>query len=313
MTNKTKKAIKKSRNIKRKNKKVYTMKKNKKQKKRKIKKNSCAPKKKGEYLQYSCYTPSVLFKMRDLWNKRHPDVKIKDKSPKKIWEKLGYYMKDTCDREACWIKNNIFKEGLTDNEISNLFSPKSPNSWKTNKNTWLTSMDIVKVMKQYENAYHCFEFIGPSPIDFDSHYHDGECVWKDLCKFNLSETLKRKKRKIGIIFNLDPHYKSGSHWVAMFINTNNREIIYFDSYGDPAPTEIRKFARKVQNQSINIDNGEKYKYLYNKMRHQYGNSECGIYSLYFIINLLKDTSKSFIDRRILDKKMENLRKRYFNI
>ena len=95
-----------------------------------IKKNSCAPKKKGEYLQYSCYTPSVLFKMRDLWNNRHPDVLIKEKTSKKIWEKLGFYMNETCDREACWIKNNIFKEGLTDNEISNIFSPKSPDSWK---------------------------------------------------------------------------------------------------------------------------------------------------------------------------------------
>ena len=172
-------------------------------------------------------------------------------------------------------------------------------------------MDLTKVMKQYENAYHCFEFIGPSPIDYDEHYHDGECVWNDLCKFNLKETIARGKKKIGIIFNLDPHYKSGSHWVAMFINTNNKEIIYFDSYGDPAPTQIRKFARKVQNQSAKL--GKKFKYIQNKKRHQYQESECGMYCLYTIIQLLMDKNISMFNKRIPDKKMENLRSKYFNI
>ena len=72
-----------------------------------------------------------------------------------------------------------------------MFSPKSPESWKRNINEWLSSVDILKFMKQYEKAYHCFEFLGPSPIDFDTHVAYGKCVWEDLCNFKLSDTISR--------------------------------------------------------------------------------------------------------------------------
>ena len=44
-------------------------------------------------------------------------------------------------------------------------------------------------MKQYENVYKCFEFLGPSPIDYDTHMHNGDCVWEDLCEFNLKKAM----------------------------------------------------------------------------------------------------------------------------
>ena len=31
---------------------------------------------------------------------------------KKIWNKLGEYLSDVCDKEACWIESNIFKNKL---------------------------------------------------------------------------------------------------------------------------------------------------------------------------------------------------------
>lgn len=281
-----------------------------KKKTRKVKKNSCAPRNKKEILGFSCYSKKELLKMRNIWNKRHPDVLIKTRSPRKIWEKLSEYLGDVCNQEACWIENNIFKNKINKDEI---FSPKAPSSWKKNINEWLTSVDISKFMKQYENTYDCFEFLGPSPIDYDEHMHNGECVWEDLCEFNLKDTIQKGKKKIGIIFNLDPHYKSGSHWVCMFINCNNKQIFYFDSYGDPAPKQIRKFGREVQNQSLFLKGGKKYKYKSNKVRHQYQNSECGMYCLFTIIQLLMDKNISFFNKQIKDKEMENLRKRYFNI
>ena len=36
--------------------------------------------------------------------------------------------------------------------------------------------------------------------------------------------------KIGVIFNLDKHDQSGSHWVAMFIDLENKFFFYFDSF-----------------------------------------------------------------------------------
>ena len=96
-----------------------------------------------------------------------------------------------------------FMKGKLNTELkSYTFAPKSPSSWKKDPNTWLTSVDIEKVMKQYERKYNHFEFIGPSPIDFDHHKIYGECVWEELCKFSLQDNIKRngfkgsKNRKI---------------------------------------------------------------------------------------------------------------------
>ena len=47
-------------------------------------KNSCAPKNKEDVLEFSCYTKNDLIKMRNIWNMRHPDAKIRSKKPKKI-------------------------------------------------------------------------------------------------------------------------------------------------------------------------------------------------------------------------------------
>ena len=218
------------------------------------------------------------------------------------------FSSNVCDKEMCWIEDKIFKNKIDTDKI---FSPKSPESWKKNRNEWLTSIDILKFMKQYENIYKCFQFLGPSPIDYDTHLLNGECVWEDLCHFDLKEAIKEKKKKIGVIFNLDPHNKSGSHWVRLFINVNKKFIYYFDSYGDRAPTQIRKFARTVQNQSEKL--GKRYKYVQNKKRHQYEESECGMYCLYIIIQLLMDKNIEQFKKSIPDKKMENLRKKYFNI
>jgi len=277
----------------------------------KLKKSQCAPKKKGDYLDFSCYTPEVLFKMKDVWNMKHPDSKIVSNDLKKIWEEMGNYMKNTCDKEACWIKDNLFKTEIEKEKADNLFSPDAPATWKKNKNEWLNSLDIIKFMKQYEAAYKCFEFIGPSPIDYDTQKAYGECVWEDLCKFDLKTEINNGKKKIAVIFNLDPHYKSGSHWVALFVNCNLKEIYYFDSYGDRCPTNIRRLARTIQNQSDLM--GKKYKFFSNKKRHQYGNSECGIYCLYFIMQLLQDVKFSRFNKKINDIDMEKLRKKYFNI
>jgi hypothetical protein len=276
-----------------------------------LKKSQCSPKKKGDYLDFSCYTPEVLFKMKNVWNMKHPDSKIISNDLKKIWEELGHYMKNTCDKESCWIKDNLFKTEIEKENADNMFSPQAPVSWKKNKNEWLNSLDIINFMKQYEAAYECFEFIGPSPIDYDTQKAYGECVWEDLCKFDLKTEINNGKKKIAVIFNLDPHYKSGSHWVALFVNCNLNEIYYFDSYGDRCPTNIRKLARTIQNQSALL--GKKYKFFSNKKRHQYGNSECGIYCLYFVMQLLQDVKFSRFDKKINDIDMENLRKKYFNI
>ena len=50
-----------------------------------MKPESCSPSKE---LDYTCYSRESLLKLRDLWNARHPDAKIKSKDSKGIWKAL---------------------------------------------------------------------------------------------------------------------------------------------------------------------------------------------------------------------------------
>ena len=275
---------------------------------KKMKKDQCAPK---TSFDFTCYNSEALHKMKDLWNKRHSDKKIHSNDPKEIWRYLKYFLSNSCNRESCWLRQNFIKHNLDKNLLNYTFAPKYPKEWEKNPDEWLNSIDILNVMSQYEKKYSCFEFLGPSPIDYDTHKLYGECVWEELCKFNLNQYLKNGKTKIGVIFNLDEHTEDGSHWVALFINTKKNMIYYFDSYGDKIPNKIKKFVDMVKKQSGII--GEQYKFTYNKMRHQYKESECGMYSIYFIIKMLDDKSFTyFLDNSIPDKEMIKLRKKYFN-
>lgn len=276
-----------------------------------LKKEKCSPQK-DKILNFTCYTPKKLQKLKRFWNIRHPDVKITSKNPRIIWEKLKKNMGSVCDSEKCWLNQSFIKHNLDRELLHYTFAPNKPREWKKNPNEWLSSLEIIDVMKQYENAYPSFTFIGPSPIDYDTHKLYGECVWEELCKFNLKSHLTNGKTKIGIVFNTDPHYLEGSHWFAVFIDCKKGEIYYFDSYGDEPETQIIKLVNTIIEQSKKIQD-KPYTFMVNNKRHQYSDSECGMYSLYFIITMLKGMSwSSFNKNRIPDKKMKELRSIYFS-
>ena len=287
---------------------------------KKFKKNQCAPKTNDEMQEFSCYTKDALIKMRNLWNARHKEAKITATNPKEIWENLRKKMENACHSESCWLKQKFMENNLDDDMINYTFAPKSPSKWKENHNTWLNSNDIEKVMKQYEHTYKCFRFIGPTPIDFDKHVYDDKCVWDDLCKFDLSKFIDDSITKIGIIFNTDPHDKSGAHWISLFIDIKKKFIFFFDSNGTKIPKEIKQFCNRVVSQGLNLTtkkypNGLELKFDQNApFIHQESNTECGMYSLYLIVTLLKDVHDYtfFKKTKISDDAMENMRDKYFN-
>ena len=129
---------------------------------------------------------------------------------------------------------------------------------------------------------------------------------------SLKDNIKKGKKKVGVIFNLDKHDKEGSHWVGLFINIKKSMIYYLDSYGEEIPGQINKFVNKIKKQA-NALNLKKFTLRENRRRHQFSDSECGMYSLYFIIYMLKnDNFGKFTKQRIKDDYMKKLRKMYFN-
>jgi hypothetical protein len=205
-----------------------------------------------------------------------------------------------CDNEECWLSS----------DTNNYFAPSKPNY--DNKNQWLSNIDIENVLTQYEKLYYCFEFLGPSPIDYNTRYGSGY-VCNKLANFQLRDYLEKQKTKIGIIFNLDRHTQGGSHWVCLFINIKQKYIFYFDSVGIKMPKQIKKMVDKIVEQGSEVSPPINFHIEVNKLQHQRKNNECGVYCLFVITTLLQD-SKTVNDlktERYPDNDIYKLRSVFF--
>jgi hypothetical protein len=268
---------------------------------------------------FTCYDNDTLHKLRDGWNVRHPDVRIETNDPKEIWTAMKDRMKGVCRNEACWMQKITGVDPAVVSNANATFAPEAPKSWTRDPDEWLTSEDIENVMKQYEDKFPTFEFLGPSPSDYNAPKLAGVCVWEELCNFSLKKYVDAGTHKIGVIFNTDPHTENGSHWVSVFINIGDATkkepsyIFFFDSTGDRPQKEIREFVKTVTQQGRAA--GIRFKYHENRKEHQKRDTECGMYALFMIVNLIEGTRtpEEFMrGDRIPDSHMLEFRKEYFN-
>tara|TARA_B110000211_G_scaffold22423_2_gene23182 strand:+ start:2076 stop:2885 length:810 start_codon:yes stop_codon:yes gene_type:complete len=259
---------------------------------------SCAPTKKGKR-SYTCLPRESLLKIVKDYNSKHKDKIKMSKNNKVLWKRIKEKLSKQCDTEWCWIDQD-FVSNDTKKNIDKHFKPKAPESWKENKNEWLSTTDIDSVMEQYQKAYPEFMFVGTVPVDC----YIGSSLQCQLTNFKTKQIVKSGIKKIGIVFNLDYSYQSGSHWVALFLNIPRKEIVYFDSVGDEPPKEIKHLMDTFADHLSHL----KMKKKHSRKQHQYGNTECGIYSMNFLINCIKGKSLSQINKkRIPDKKMTQMR------
>lgn len=249
----------------------------------------CSPSaKKNRVVSDSCFTKDAIEKITKAYNRKNPYNTIQNHlTPKQKWQTLRQSMRriSNCDQDKCWIESIPLDHREKNMLKAQLFVPPIPSEWNENPNTWLTNFDIEKVLNQYEKSHPEFHFIGPSPIDYDTRPTNDDCVCNKLCNFSLQEELAKGKKKIGIVFNLDPHNKGGSHWVAMFIDLEDDFVFYFNSTGERIQKQIHKFKENVVNQGMSQLN-KKINYYVNMYEHQRSNTECGMYCLYFIITCL---------------------------
>lgn len=253
----------------------------------------------------TCLPQDMMERLRDEWNRRFPQHKIPLTIHKKerLWAELRKRLQNQykCASEYCAVQE--LAEPTTRTELQGFFRPKKPDEWSTNPTEWHDSVTLASVMEQYELAYPTFEFIGPTPIDFDAELSGswGRCVMDELCNLNLASVKSAGKNAIGIIFNLDPHDRPGSHWVAAYIDLRRMEAYYYDSYGYEPCAEIRRLLRRCREQGCK-------QIIWNDIRHQRKKSECGTYCMYIIISLLK--GRTFADlckNRVDDDTMNALR------
>jgi hypothetical protein len=203
--------------------------------------------------------------------------------------------KTRCKTERCMLERARIDSQKKASLLKDYFRPTMPDSWLSDPDEWLDSTNIQDVMSQYEEAYPEFKFYGTSPIDFGSpdpyvknSVAKKKCLKDDICKLNIQSLIKEGKTKLGFVYNLDPSNKGGSHWIASFTDIPAHRTYYFDSYGMKPPPEIARFMRSLTLQDPLM------KLRYNARRFQYSNTECGMFSIYFLIRMLKgDSFKEF--------------------
>lgn len=218
------------------------------------------------------------------------------KTERKMMQKYNCpHMRCVVEEVYALTKNNKIRKMLE------AFSPPAPNSWKKNAGEWLTTSDIKKGLAPWLRAYDDSVLLDVTSRDWNWKHPDDTCESEAMCKFDLNDYIKRGKRKICVVFNLDLHHQPGSHWVALFICVKNKSIYYFDSTGDPCPKLIKAFVERVQAQS-------KFKFYQNKVPHQRGNNECGVYVTYFLAYMIRYADFShFQGERISDTYMNERR------
>lgn len=250
----------------------------------------------------------------------HPTSKKKDRClPSEIYDALGPtpYKTTGCEQGAdhCLLdKINTMSSDQKKTLRKRYLRPKRPTAWDDKPNTWLDNFNILNTMKQYEKSVPWFRFIGVFPRDFSApnpYKKDRqECLHQELCSLQLKDEYAKGVRGIGIVFNLDFHFNGGSHWVAMYINLWNIKepiISYFDSYGYKTPDLIARLMKSFPLQIKTCKLG------FNARRFQYGGSECGMFSMYFIICMISGISfKDFCKTSVNDSTMLELRKILFS-
>ncbi|AYV84250.1 MAG: Ulp1 protease [Hyperionvirus sp.] len=275
--------------------------------------SKCAPGKMFE--DGSCIPLNILLEMAGAYNLENPGDGIKlypsfetlnrSKYKKYLLNEFNRRLNGVCKTQVCWTKQSFVARmtaSMQDELKRKTFRPEGPNG----KFEWLNTVNINEVVSQYELKYRDFKFLGAVPIDFD------ELPKLGLKNLKMDRLVGMGKTKLGVVFNLDESWKAGSHWVAVYSDLLRGYIYYFDSYGMEPENRIRKFMRRIANFCQGSLGCRQIIAEHNRVRHQYGGSECGVYSINFILRLLRgDSFEKVCESKVPDSIVNQCRRIYF--
>ena len=272
----------------------------------------CAPH--LEFENGSCIPLELLIHMAEAYNKyfenkQEKQIKLDSKldtlypDDYKKYLLLEFKTKFEGDQKD-WINSKyleLMSEQAKDDLENKVFRPDGPQG----KFDWLSTIDINQVLCQYEEKYKDFKFLGAVPLDFM------DLDYLPFKKLNFKDFENENINRIGVIFNTDKSNQRGKHWISLFIDLGKGQIYFSDSMGIRPPKEINDFM-KIAEKYIESKKLNNIDIRYNKTQHQKGNSECGVYSINWILRLLKGKTFDHITKkRLTDNQVNKCRIKYF--
>lgn len=201
--------------------------------------------------------------------------------------------KTSCDSESCLYRNI---STLSESDLDDRFKKEGP--WNTT--AWLSNEDIDKnVLADYAKKFPRFKHQEFEMRDFEAR--KGE-----LSKLNWLDLAKRYD-SLGCALNTDKTGGAGEHWTAFYVDFKNGTVEYFDSAGQTPLHEFSEFAIAVADELSKIKKFTDE--MVCKIEHQRENTECGVYTLYYILSRLHGVPfKTFEFKRVPDDMMVEFRK-----
>jgi len=235
------------------------------------------------------------------------DNDAKEEIEKNIETKKCNHIKHKAKREICQLSKT--------KKVSKYYLPKMPKEWSNKNNNsnknWLSNFDITNIINQYAELHPNFKFIGTLPIDFiEKKYGENQCISEIMCNFDKYITNNQLYDLFGFAINTDKSNGSGKHWFALVINMKKQTIYCFDSVGNASR---HKAIKDWVNRTSSISN---FTLLFSKNEHQQKNTECGMYSVLFILSMIyaEDTDQIWNlweKQTIPDNQVFNFRKYLF--
>lgn len=250
---------------------------------------ACAPAR-GDALELrgTCFTRAELRAIAFMYNHAFPGSAVSARAFRSSRVLIAELRKrvpqcdgdDRCMLTQPWIQRHA---SILAGIKAHAFRPDAPASWRSNRYEWLSNIDILQVMRQYEAKHrHAFSFLDVAPMDFASCH-----VSSTMCAFDAAAHLRRNKKTFGAVLNLDTSDKPGSHWVGLYGDLRPSSpkygVAYFDSNGVPPPPEVVAFMERVAATRPRSHAGRAFPLLANRKRYQFRNSECGVFAMMFVI------------------------------
>lgn len=216
-----------------------------------------------------------------------------------------------CDTEVCVLQNYKVQDKLGYGLIARLlhdnFKPFGPReNWKD----WLSDSNIDENLKQFAKLPDCLHF-HPIPFQMRDFQENGT----ELATINFKQKYDSGCKTFGVVLNTDYSTGKGMHWFSIFLDFRVEPftIEYFNSSGEKALPEIKEWMIKTKHKLQMLFSKPICDIEVSKIQHQFDNSSCGVYSIYYIYSRLKNIPwKNFRDTRVPDKKMHDFRIFLFN-
>jgi hypothetical protein len=258
---------------------------------------------------------------------KHKYEKYDKKIKKFLLKELNKNLGNKCKTQKCWTEQKFMEnidEEKRDYIQTQTLRPEGPSKGRK----WLNTVNIDEVLEQYENVYDDFKYLGTMPRDFQNHdfLKQDQKFYKDL--------FKSGKTRVAMVYNTDKLGGVGEHWNAMFADFKQGLVLFFDSYGVEPGDETKKhmeLIKKVMQETCgeiaksdyNHNNLIKQtangglkcnlvKIKNNDKRHQFKGSECGVYSINFILRMLEgDKFDDICNDRTPDDEVNKRRDEFF--